>query len=191
MLINGEKWACEACVRGHRVSNCQHSGEWLLRALLYICIPRHCPPSHPSSPSCQVKDHTSTPRTNDIPSQHQFPRELSLVAGCRLVFLYSFFFFFFAFSVFFLSVLLWLRIEVSSPAGPYGQPNGSLTQDLFFGRQPTTKTDWRGAQPSLPLSQFMRNLFLLYGFPTNFSVALIYLPTPANLNTNRHNCKIG
>ncbi|GAP88353.1 putative copper fist DNA binding domain-containing protein [Rosellinia necatrix] len=25
MLINGEKWACEACVRGHRVSNCQHS----------------------------------------------------------------------------------------------------------------------------------------------------------------------
>lgn len=26
MLIDGEKWACEACVRGHRVSNCQHSG---------------------------------------------------------------------------------------------------------------------------------------------------------------------
>jgi hypothetical protein len=25
MLINGEKYACEACVRGHRVSNCQHS----------------------------------------------------------------------------------------------------------------------------------------------------------------------
>ncbi|EFX05811.1 copper fist DNA-binding domain containing protein [Grosmannia clavigera kw1407] len=24
MLINGEKWACDACVRGHRVSNCQH-----------------------------------------------------------------------------------------------------------------------------------------------------------------------
>ncbi|KAK4189354.1 hypothetical protein QBC35DRAFT_380478 [Podospora australis] len=24
MLIDGEKWACEACVRGHRVSNCQH-----------------------------------------------------------------------------------------------------------------------------------------------------------------------
>ncbi|KAB5583317.1 hypothetical protein GE09DRAFT_296693 [Coniochaeta sp. 2T2.1] len=23
-LINGEKWACEACVRGHRVSTCQH-----------------------------------------------------------------------------------------------------------------------------------------------------------------------
>ena len=27
MLIEGEKYACEACVRGHRVSNCQHSGK--------------------------------------------------------------------------------------------------------------------------------------------------------------------
>ncbi|KAI9712490.1 MAG: hypothetical protein M1812_006906 [Candelaria pacifica] len=26
MLINGEKWACDACVKGHRVSNCQHRG---------------------------------------------------------------------------------------------------------------------------------------------------------------------
>ncbi|KAI8721997.1 hypothetical protein NCS52_00342500 [Fusarium sp. LHS14.1] len=25
MIIDGEKYACEACVRGHRVSNCQHS----------------------------------------------------------------------------------------------------------------------------------------------------------------------
>ncbi|KAJ9290910.1 hypothetical protein DTO021C3_1504 [Paecilomyces variotii] len=25
MLIDGEKWACEACVRGHRVSSCHHS----------------------------------------------------------------------------------------------------------------------------------------------------------------------
>jgi len=25
MLINGEKYACDACVRGHRVSNCHHS----------------------------------------------------------------------------------------------------------------------------------------------------------------------
>ncbi|KAJ5923292.1 hypothetical protein N7454_008537 [Penicillium verhagenii] len=25
MIIEGEKWACEACVRGHRVSNCHHS----------------------------------------------------------------------------------------------------------------------------------------------------------------------
>jgi len=26
MLINGEKFACEACVRGHRVSSCHHQG---------------------------------------------------------------------------------------------------------------------------------------------------------------------
>ncbi|KAL8992095.1 MAG: hypothetical protein Q9169_007375 [Polycauliona sp. 2 TL-2023] len=32
MLIEGEKYACEACVRGHRVSNCQHSD----RALNHI-----------------------------------------------------------------------------------------------------------------------------------------------------------
>ncbi|KAL5001885.1 hypothetical protein BDV10DRAFT_158949 [Aspergillus recurvatus] len=25
MLIDGEKWACEACVRGHRVSSCHHN----------------------------------------------------------------------------------------------------------------------------------------------------------------------
>jgi hypothetical protein len=29
MLIDGEKWACEACVRGHRVSSCHHSGRSL------------------------------------------------------------------------------------------------------------------------------------------------------------------
>jgi len=27
MIINGEKYACEACVRGHRVSACSHSGQ--------------------------------------------------------------------------------------------------------------------------------------------------------------------
>lgn len=27
MLIDGEKYACDACVRGHRVSNCQHTGK--------------------------------------------------------------------------------------------------------------------------------------------------------------------
>jgi len=30
MIINGEKYACEACVRGHRVSNCQHHGKCVL-----------------------------------------------------------------------------------------------------------------------------------------------------------------
>ncbi|OKL56207.1 hypothetical protein UA08_08422 [Talaromyces atroroseus] len=30
MLIDGEKWACEACVRGHRVSSCHHSDRNLI-----------------------------------------------------------------------------------------------------------------------------------------------------------------
>lgn len=37
MIIDGEKWACEACVRGHRVSNCNHNGAryaWIEEAWL-------------------------------------------------------------------------------------------------------------------------------------------------------------
>ncbi|KAH8705006.1 copper fist DNA binding domain protein [Talaromyces proteolyticus] len=30
MLIDGEKWACEACVRGHRVSGCNHNDRTLV-----------------------------------------------------------------------------------------------------------------------------------------------------------------
>ncbi len=30
MIVEGEKYACEACVRGHRVSTCQHSGQSLI-----------------------------------------------------------------------------------------------------------------------------------------------------------------
>lgn len=26
MLVDGQKWACEACIRGHRVSSCKHHG---------------------------------------------------------------------------------------------------------------------------------------------------------------------
>ncbi|KAL2004554.1 hypothetical protein VTN00DRAFT_3439 [Thermoascus crustaceus] len=31
MIINGQKWACEACVRGHRVTNCRHNDRPLIR----------------------------------------------------------------------------------------------------------------------------------------------------------------
>ncbi|TPR10639.1 Ubiquitin-conjugating enzyme family protein [Aspergillus niger] len=31
MLIDGEKWACEACVRGHRVTTCKHNDRPLIR----------------------------------------------------------------------------------------------------------------------------------------------------------------
>lgn len=27
MIVNGEKFACDACIRGHRVAQCQHTGE--------------------------------------------------------------------------------------------------------------------------------------------------------------------
>ena len=36
MLINGEKFACEACVRGHRVSSCHHSGNTPLLPLVLV-----------------------------------------------------------------------------------------------------------------------------------------------------------
>lgn len=40
MIIEGEKWACESCVRGHRVSNCTHAGERYFR----IYKPNQPPP---------------------------------------------------------------------------------------------------------------------------------------------------
>ncbi|KAF3386651.1 hypothetical protein F1880_001193 [Penicillium rolfsii] len=35
MLIDGHKWACEACIRGHRVTSCKHHGP-SLRDLLNL-----------------------------------------------------------------------------------------------------------------------------------------------------------
>ncbi|KAL4806227.1 copper fist DNA binding domain-containing protein [Aspergillus unguis] len=58
MLIDGEKWACEACVRGHRVSSCKHHD----RPLTHInrkgrpfstCPTCHCTPC--SSPYEHIK----------------------------------------------------------------------------------------------------------------------------------------
>jgi hypothetical protein len=37
MLIKGEKYACEACVRGHRVSNCQHADRPLQHINKKVC----------------------------------------------------------------------------------------------------------------------------------------------------------
>lgn len=31
MLIDGQKWACEACIRGHRVTSCKHHDRPLIR----------------------------------------------------------------------------------------------------------------------------------------------------------------
>lgn len=30
MINNGEKYACESCIRGHRVAQCQHTGEYII-----------------------------------------------------------------------------------------------------------------------------------------------------------------
>jgi hypothetical protein len=42
MLIKGEKYACEACVRGHRVSNCQHADRPLQHINKKVCHPVCC-----------------------------------------------------------------------------------------------------------------------------------------------------
>lgn len=31
VIINGEKWACDRCIRGHRVSSCKHTDQKLTR----------------------------------------------------------------------------------------------------------------------------------------------------------------
>ncbi|KAL4894427.1 copper fist DNA binding domain-containing protein [Aspergillus ambiguus] len=49
MLIDGEKWACEACVRGHRVTTCKHHDRPLIRINrkgrpFSTCSVCHCTP---------------------------------------------------------------------------------------------------------------------------------------------------
>ncbi|PTU19888.1 hypothetical protein P175DRAFT_0502063 [Aspergillus ochraceoroseus IBT 24754] len=56
MLIDGEKWACEACVRGHRVTTCKHHDRPLIRinrkgrpfstCLICNCTPCESPDEH-------------------------------------------------------------------------------------------------------------------------------------------------
>lgn len=38
MLIDGQKWACEACIRGHRVTSCKHHGRFkkILHTILFL-----------------------------------------------------------------------------------------------------------------------------------------------------------
>ncbi|KAJ5103946.1 hypothetical protein N7532_004475 [Penicillium argentinense] len=41
MLIDGQKWACEACIRGHRVTSCKHHGTLFL-PICSVSILRGC-----------------------------------------------------------------------------------------------------------------------------------------------------
>nr|XP_003188802.1 hypothetical protein ANI_1_166174 [Aspergillus niger CBS 513.88] len=63
MLIDGEKWACEACVRGHRVTTCKHNDRPLIRinrkgrpfatCSICNCTPCESPEEHAKlKPSC-------------------------------------------------------------------------------------------------------------------------------------------
>ncbi|BCS04162.1 putative Cu-dependent DNA-binding protein [Aspergillus luchuensis] len=87
MLIDGEKWACEACVRGHRVTTCKHNDRPLIRinrkgrpfATCSICnctpcespeehakLKRETDHHHPSSSSKRAADRS--PRLSASPS---------------------------------------------------------------------------------------------------------------------------
>lgn len=63
MLINGEKYACEACVRGHRVSNCQHSGKHSHSPSAILAHDGLVRPLHPRTPATRT------------PAGHEFRRE--------------------------------------------------------------------------------------------------------------------
>lgn len=39
-ILNGEKYACESCIKGHRVSGCTHSGNPSSPAMTPECFPR-------------------------------------------------------------------------------------------------------------------------------------------------------
>ncbi|EXL94053.1 hypothetical protein NOF04DRAFT_1398684 [Fusarium oxysporum II5] len=94
MIIDGEKYACEACVRGHRVSNCQHSGKSRLKteACYGLSVPVITPgwmhfqySSMDMSPSLALFPVTDHNPSIDRPLQHinKKGRPVSQCAHCR------------------------------------------------------------------------------------------------------------
>lgn len=100
MLIDGQKWACEACIRGHRVSSCKHHGIYpSLSILLCKMNDQLTPPDRPlirikrkgrpfatctichSTPCEAPSEHTRLKRESELkvpsakvtPSQHTTP----------------------------------------------------------------------------------------------------------------------
>ncbi|EAW23783.1 putative Cu-dependent DNA-binding protein [Aspergillus fischeri NRRL 181] len=77
MLIDGEKWACEACVRGHRVTTCKHNDRPLIRIArkgrpFSTCSVCNCTP-------CQApEEHTKLRREADTVLILHFLWNLSL-----------------------------------------------------------------------------------------------------------------
>ncbi|EAW14980.1 copper fist DNA-binding domain-containing protein [Aspergillus clavatus NRRL 1] len=72
MLVNGEKWACGYCVRGHRVSTCQHHDRPLTRinrkgrpsATCAVCNNTPCPRPREHS---KLKSNTNNTGTKSSP----------------------------------------------------------------------------------------------------------------------------
>lgn len=82
MIIDGEKYACEACVRGHRVSNCQHSGKSFLDIKACgIAVAARCTPK--LSYTCRAL--ANLVLSTDRPLQHinKKGRPVSQCAHCR------------------------------------------------------------------------------------------------------------
>lgn len=81
MIISGEKWACEACVRGHRVSNCQHAGECYF-PFVFRCSPSPPPKYLPASPAArhamQTTSFASPGRSPVTTHTHTHTQSLSL-----------------------------------------------------------------------------------------------------------------
>lgn len=75
MLIDGEKWACEACVRGHRVSSCHHSGmsTMISIALIPTLTEQYRPPFDPHQqerpPSLSMRPLSRPTQVSDNPRQ--------------------------------------------------------------------------------------------------------------------------
>lgn len=72
MLIDGEKWACEACVRGHRVSSCHHSDRPLTHINKKGRPVSQCPhcrglrKSRTTHTKCECGDKKKTSHKNDL-----------------------------------------------------------------------------------------------------------------------------
>ncbi|KAJ5495821.1 hypothetical protein N7539_000937 [Penicillium diatomitis] len=89
MLIDGEKWACEACVRGHRVSSCHHSDRPLThinkkgRPVSQCTHCRGLRKSRTTHVKCECGDKKKKNDSSDSPSDKRDPKQDSLHrCGC-------------------------------------------------------------------------------------------------------------
>ncbi|EPS33907.1 hypothetical protein PDE_08869 [Penicillium oxalicum 114-2] len=89
MLIDGEKWACEACVRGHRVSSCHHSDRPLThinkkgRPVSQCTHCRGLRKSRTTHVKCECGDKKKKNDSSDSPGDKRDPKQDSVHrCGC-------------------------------------------------------------------------------------------------------------